>query len=69
MKRQAATSKGLKKRVRELSFGKVHEPRVVNKVDYPLPVILTALVTAIVTMARSLRKVEERTGQDGTRHP
>ena len=63
MKGQAATSKGLERRVRDLIFGKVYEPRVVSKVGYPLPVILTALVTAMVTMARSLRKVEERTGQ------
>lgn len=46
-----------------MKFGKVHEPRDISKLDYPLPVILTALVTAMVTMGRSLRKVEERTGQ------
>ena len=63
MGRQGATCKGLEKRVRDLDFAKVGEPRVAGKVDYPLPVMLTALVAAMVTMARSLRKVEERTGQ------
>jgi predicted transposase YbfD/YdcC len=63
MNRQAATSKGLKKRIRDLGFGKVDEPRVARKVKHPLPVLLTALIAAMVTMARSLRKVEERTGQ------
>jgi hypothetical protein len=63
MNRQAATSKGLKKRIRDLSLDKVDDPRVEGKVSYPLPTLLTALVAAMVTMARSLRKVEERTGQ------
>jgi predicted transposase YbfD/YdcC len=63
MNRQGATEKGLQRRVRDLRFGKVDDPRQAGKVTYPLPVILTVLVTGIVTMARSLRKLEERTVQ------
>lgn len=63
MRRQGATSKGLQRRVHDLAFGKVGDPRVAGKVTYPLPVLLTALVAAMVTMARSLRMVEQRTGQ------
>lgn len=63
MKRQAATCKGLRRRVRDLSFDSVEDPRVAGKVTHPLPRILTALVAAMVTMARSLRMVEQRTEQ------
>ena len=67
MNRQV-TSKGLRRRVRDLGFAKVEDPRAAGHVDHPLPVILTALVTSIVIGARSLRKVEERTGQIAKRH-
>ena len=63
MQRQASTCKGLKKRVGDLGFDKVEDPRVAGKVEYPLPTLLTALVAAMVTMARSLRMVEQRTEQ------
>jgi hypothetical protein len=63
MNRQAATPKGLQKRVRDLDFGKVTDPRVDNKVKLSLPALLTALVSAMVTKARSLRMVEQRTAQ------
>jgi predicted transposase YbfD/YdcC len=63
MKRQGATPKGLERRVRDSGFGNVHEPRVAGKVKIPLPTLLTALVTAMVTQARSLRVVEQRTAQ------
>lgn len=63
MNRQAATTKGLQKRVRDLDFTKVSEPRADNKVKLALPTLLTALVAAMVTKAGSLRKVEERTAQ------
>ena len=62
-RRQAATCNGLKKRVRDLAFEQVSDPRMAGKVDYPLPTILTALVASMATMARSLRMVEQRTGQ------
>jgi len=63
MRRQAATAKGLERRVRDLGFGQVADPRVARKVKLPLPAVLTALVTAMVTKARSLRAVEQRTAQ------
>ena len=62
-RRQAATCNGLRIRVRDLGFDKVCDPRVAGKVDYALPTLLTALVAAMVTMARSLRMVEQRTEQ------
>jgi len=34
-----------------------------GKVEYPLPTLLTALLAAMVTQARSLRMVEQRTEQ------
>jgi predicted transposase YbfD/YdcC len=63
MKRQGATCNGLKKRVRDLGLQHVQDPRVAGKVEYPLSTLLTALVAAMTTMARSLRAVEQRTGQ------
>jgi hypothetical protein len=63
MRRQGATCKGLKKRVRELGFAHVADPRVAGKVTYPLPRLLTALVASLVSLARSLRMVEQRTEQ------
>jgi predicted transposase YbfD/YdcC len=49
--------------VKELRFDEVNDPRVAGKVKLPLPALLTALVTAMVTRARSLRVVEQRTAQ------
>jgi predicted transposase YbfD/YdcC len=63
MKRQAATSKGLIRRIKDLKFRKMREPRVVNKVRYPLELVMTALVVGMVTLSRSLRDVENRTQQ------
>jgi hypothetical protein len=63
MQRQAATAKGLERRVRDLDFARVTDPRVARKVKLPLRALLTALVTAMVTKARSLRAVEQRTAQ------
>jgi len=62
-RRQAATCKGLQKRVRDLDFDSVEDPRVAGQTTYPLPTLLTALVAAMATMARSLRMVEQRTEQ------
>ena len=67
-RRQAATCNGLKKRVRDLVFEQVSDPRMAGKVDYPLPTILTALVASMATMAWSLRAVEQRTGQLSHKH-
>ena len=41
----------------------VDDPRVTGKVKVALPTLLTALVAAMVTKARSLRMVEQRTAQ------
>jgi hypothetical protein len=63
MNRQGATTKGLQKRLRELEFSQVADPRTATKVTLALPTLLCALVTAMVTRARSLRGVEQRTAQ------
>jgi Transposase DDE domain len=63
MKRQAATARGLERRIRDLGLEQVADPRDGGKVKYQLPTLLTALLAAMVTRARSLRGVEERTGQ------
>jgi hypothetical protein len=68
MKRQAATSKGLQRRIRDLELGRVHDPRYQPNVTHSLPALLSALVIGVVSMARSLRHVELRTGQIAHRH-
>lgn len=68
MNRQAATSKGLQKRIGELGLGRVRDPRVSRKVEIALPTLLTALVVSMTTQARSLRAVERRTEQMTAKH-
>ncbi|MCP4303651.1 MAG: ISAs1 family transposase [bacterium] len=68
MKRQAATPKGLGRRIRDLGFQKVGDPRMAGKVTYPLPTVLTALVVGMTTRARSLRTVEQRSEQVAKKH-
>jgi predicted transposase YbfD/YdcC len=63
MTRQGATPKGFERRIRDLRFERVNDPRYAPNVDYKLPVMLTVLVSAMVTAARSLRHVEQRTSQ------
>ena len=63
MQRQAATPKGLERRLRDLELAQVADPRQARKVKLALPALLAALVTAMVTQARSLRAVEQRTAQ------
>lgn len=63
MKRQAATPNGFERRIRDLHFERVPDPRYAPNVDYQLSVMLTVLVTAMVTKAKSLRDAELRTGQ------
>lgn len=63
MKRQGAKLKGLKKRLMDMKFEKVDDPRVEGKVTYKLSNMLIAMVVSVVTHARSLRQVETRTGQ------
>ena len=63
MKRQAATSKGIQRRVRDLELGRIRDPRQTAKVKHPLSTLLGVLVVSMVTMARSLREVEDRSEQ------
>lgn len=63
MKRNGATPKGIERRLGDARFDKVGDPRVAAKVTYSLPAILAVLVAAVVTGARSLRQVEQRTLQ------
>ncbi len=60
---QAASPKGFERRIRDLHFERVQDPRYAPNIVYQLPVMLTVLVAAMVTAASSLRKVEHRTGQ------
>ncbi len=63
MKRNAATTKGIERRLRDAQFAKVGDPRRARSVIYRLPALLNALVVAVVTGARSLRQVEQRSLQ------
>lgn len=65
MQRQGATRNGLQRRVMDLEFARVADPRQAAKTKWSLPTVLTALVAAMVTKARSLRMVEQRTAQMG----
>ena len=68
MQRQAATPKGLNRRIGDLCFHKVFDQRMTAKVTYPLPLVLAALVVGMATSARSLRAVEKRTKQVAKKH-
>ena len=68
MQRQAATEKGLTRRVQDLGLGQVPDPRQKRKVRHTLSSLLSALVAALVTKARSLRVVEQRTKEISARH-
>lgn len=61
--RQAATPKGIEKRLDDAQFSKVSDPRRAASVTYALPAMLSALVVAIVTGARALRQLEQRMAQ------
>lgn len=62
-KRQAATPRGLERRVKDLNLKQLNDPRVAASVGYPLPTILTALIAGMVSKAGSLRDTEKRTDQ------
>lgn len=68
MNRQAATPKGLEKRLRDAKLDRINDPRQAKKITFPLPTVLTAFVAAMTTRARSLRRVEERTEQIVAKH-
>ena len=63
MNRQAATSKGFEKRIKDLNLGKVKDPRQEKKVEYKLPSVLSSMIIGMATGATSLRGTEERTEQ------
>ena len=63
MGRQAATSKGLLRRLGDLQFNTVEDRRVAGKVAHSMELILRVLVFGIVTATRSVRDVENRTLQ------
>jgi predicted transposase YbfD/YdcC len=63
MQRHAATPKGLSRRLRDLQFERVKDPRCAPRVRYALPTLLSTMVSAMVSAARSLRDVEQRSWQ------
>ena len=63
MKRQAATPKGLEKRLQDLQLELVGDPRYQPNIDHPLPMLLCGLIAAMVSGATAHRHVERRTGQ------
>jgi hypothetical protein len=68
MQRQAATPVGLLRRIRDLDFERVKDPRYAPNVGHRLATLLSGLVAAVVTRAHSLRDVEQRTEQIGRQH-
>jgi hypothetical protein len=68
MQRQAATPKGLVRRIRDLQFGRMREVRCLKRVKHRLETVMSALVVGVVTMASSLRAVEQRTEQVAREH-
>jgi hypothetical protein len=68
MNRQAATPKGLERRLQDAKLDRIEDPRQAKKITHPLPVVLTALLAGMTTRARSLRRVEERTAQIVSKH-
>ena len=63
MKRQAATNRGLARRIDDLRLEQVADEREQKYVDHPLPVVLTAVVSAMASDAPGLRGAERRTDQ------
>ena len=68
MQRQAATNSGLARRVGDLRLEKVTDARANRCVDHRLPVILNAMIFAMVSDARGLRGAETRTEQIAAKH-
>jgi len=67
-KRTAATPKGIERRLDDARFCKVKDPRRKASVKFPLATMLSALVAAVVTGARALRQLEQRTAQIVKKH-
>ncbi len=68
MNRQAATPKGMERRIRDLHFERLREPRYLPNVEHPLPSVLGGLVASMASCAPSLRGVEQRTAQIAQQH-
>jgi hypothetical protein len=68
MNRQAATTKGFDRRIRDLHLNRVPDHRYAANVDHEMPAILSSLIVSIATLAKSLRQVEQRTTQISARH-
>jgi hypothetical protein len=69
MKGQTTKTKGLTRRLGDLRLERVPDPRQDAKVKWSLPTLLSALVVGVVTTARSLHVVEQRTAQIPRKHP
>jgi len=63
MRRNAATPRGLEGRLADAQFSRVTDPRRAASVTFARPMMLNALVVAIVTGAHALRQLEQRTAQ------
>jgi hypothetical protein len=68
LRRQAATPKGLQRRIHDAQFERVKDPRYAPNVRYPLATLLTVLTCGLVTRTRSLRHLEQRTAQIASAH-
>lgn len=68
MNRQAATPIGFIRRVRDAQFERMPDVRRADKVKHKLTSVMTTLVAGVVTRARSLRGVEQRSEQIAHRH-
>jgi len=61
--RQAVTPKGTERRVADMKFGLVSDPRKQGKVTFAVAVLLRLCVMAMLSGARSLRDIESRSEQ------
>lgn len=69
MQRQAATPSGVDKRLRDLQFNQLVDPRSKPYVRYSLAILASHLVASMVTAARSLRDAERRSLQMSLKLP
>jgi hypothetical protein len=56
------------RRIRDLQLERIRDPRRADKTKHKLKSLMTALVAGVVTRARSLRAVEQRTDQMSRKH-
>ncbi|MEO1268521.1 MAG: transposase family protein [Myxococcota bacterium] len=62
-RRQAATPKGFLRRIKDIGFARVGEPRQQSKVQFPLPTVLATTTLALTSGANSMRDIERRSEQ------